>query len=114
MTLNECAAFLRARDKYLILTHRRPDGDTVGCAAGLCLGLRRLGKTAYVLPNPEATEKHLEMLTPCVPPADYTPELIFERDRSIENGARLTKLIDDVMAGETRSEERAEEDDDAE
>ena len=45
----------------------------------------------------------------------YTPELIFERDRSIENGARLTKLIDDVMAGETRSEEASgEEDHDAE
>ena len=39
----------------------------------------------------------------------YTPELIFERDRSIENGARLTKLIDDVMAGEARSEEETEE-----
>ena len=45
----------------------------------------------------------------------YTPELIFERDRSIENGARLTKLIDDVMAGENRSEEApGEEDHDAE
>ncbi len=40
----------------------------------------------------------------------YTPELIFERDRSIENGARLSKLIDDVMAGETRSEDAPEED----
>ena len=45
----------------------------------------------------------------------YTPELIFERDRSIENGARLTKLIDDVMAGENRSAEApGEEDHDAE
>ena len=40
----------------------------------------------------------------------YTPELTFERDRSIENGAKLTKLIDDVMAGERRSEETPEED----
>ena len=80
MTLSECAAFLRARDKYLILTHRRPDGDTVGCAAGLCLGLRRMGKTAYVLPNPEATEKHLEMLVPCAPPADYAPETVVSVD----------------------------------
>ncbi len=41
----------------------------------------------------------------------YTPELVFERDRSIENGAKLTKLIDDVMAGEARSEEGTEEED---
>ena len=42
----------------------------------------------------------------------YTPELVFERDRSIEQGARLSKLIDDVMAGETRSEDEQEEEHD--
>ena len=42
----------------------------------------------------------------------YTPELIFERDRSIEQGARLSKLIDDVMAGETRSEDEQEDEHD--
>ena len=36
MTVKEVAAFLRAHDSYLILTHRRPDGDTLGCAAALC------------------------------------------------------------------------------
>ncbi len=44
----------------------------------------------------------------------YTPELVFERDRSIENGAKLTKLIDDVMAGEARNDGEREEDHDAE
>ena len=34
MTVKEVAAFLRAHDRYLILTHRRPDGDTLGCGAG--------------------------------------------------------------------------------
>ena len=28
MTVKEVAAFLRAHDSYLILTHRRPDGGT--------------------------------------------------------------------------------------
>ncbi len=42
----------------------------------------------------------------------YTPELVFERDRSIENGARLTKLIDDVMAGEAAEEKPEEEEHD--
>ena len=37
------------------MTHKRPDGDTIGCAAGLCRALRKLGKTAYVLPNEDAT-----------------------------------------------------------
>lgn len=56
MTVSEVAAYLRAHDNYLILTHRRPDGDTLGCAAALCAMLRAMGKTAGVLYNCEATE----------------------------------------------------------
>ena len=55
LTVSETAALLRTFDNVLILTHVRPDGDTVGCAAALCAGLRALGKTAYLLPNPELT-----------------------------------------------------------
>ena len=32
---SQAAEFLAAHDQYLILTHVRPDGDTVGCAAAL-------------------------------------------------------------------------------
>ena len=49
LTRNECAQFLLTHDRYTILTHRRPDGDTIGSSAALCLGLRPLGKTAQVL-----------------------------------------------------------------
>ena len=56
MTIKEVAKFLRAHDKFLILTHRRPDGDTIGCAAALCTLLRQMGKTAGVLYNRETTE----------------------------------------------------------
>ena len=52
---SQAAEFLAAHDQYLILTHVRPDGDTVGCAAALCRALRALGKSAHVLPNPELT-----------------------------------------------------------
>ena len=56
LTVSEAAALLRSFDRVLILTHIRPDGDTVGCAAGLCAALRAIGKTAYLLPNPGLTE----------------------------------------------------------
>ncbi|MDD5807747.1 MAG: bifunctional oligoribonuclease/PAP phosphatase NrnA [Oscillospiraceae bacterium] len=56
MTIQETAEFLCAHDNYLILTHRRPDGDTIGCAAALCTALRQMGKTAGVLYNRETTE----------------------------------------------------------
>lgn len=62
MTKAEVAQFLLERDHFCILTHRRPDGDTLGTAATLCRGLRQLGKTAYVLENPEITAKYKPLL----------------------------------------------------
>lgn len=58
LTRAETARWLFERDHFCILTHRRPDGDTLGTAALLCLGLQSLGKQAYILENPEITEKY--------------------------------------------------------
>lgn len=57
LTRNETAAVLLEQDHYCILTHRRPDGDTISSAAALCLGLRQLGKAAHVLRNEEITDR---------------------------------------------------------
>ena len=57
LTKAETVRFLLDHDHYCILSHRRPDGDTVGSTAALCLGLRQLGKTAHVLENNEVTPK---------------------------------------------------------
>lgn len=62
LTVSETAAFLQDRDRFAIVTHRRPDGDTLGTAAVLCRGLRQLGKTAHVLHNPETTAKYAPLL----------------------------------------------------
>ena len=73
LTRNETARVLRDNNRFLILTHRRPDGDTLGSAAALCLGLRLLGKTAWVLGNPEVTPRFsflLEGLTVDAVPED--------------------------------------------
>lgn len=57
LTRNDTARFLTERDNFVILSHCRPDGDTTGSAAALCLGLRQLGKTAHVLKNPEISPR---------------------------------------------------------
>lgn len=57
LTLSETAEYLKTHDDFLILTHRRPDGDTVGSAAALCRMLRAIGKRASVYPNPQITPK---------------------------------------------------------
>lgn len=62
LTRYDCADWLLARDHFVILTHRKPDGDTVGSAAGLCRGLRSLGKTAHILNNPEFTQLYLPLV----------------------------------------------------
>ena len=53
---SETAAFLKEHDHYCILSHCRPDGDTVGSSAALCRILRAMGKTAHVLYNEEVTD----------------------------------------------------------
>ena len=79
-TIEQTGEFLKNHDGYLILTHVRPDGDTVGCAAALCRGLRDLGKTAHVLPNPETTSLFSPYLEGLLAPEDFCPETVVSVD----------------------------------
>ena len=79
-TAEQTGEFLKDHDGYLILTHVRPDGDTVGCAAALCRGLRDLGKTAHVLPNPETTSLFSPYLEGLLAPEDFCPETVVSVD----------------------------------
>lgn len=74
MTVQETASLLQSLDQVLILTHKRPDGDTIGCAAALCLGLRQLGKTAWVLPNEDAHSLFDPYFQGVLAPADFQPQ----------------------------------------
>ncbi len=80
LTTSEAANRLRGMDRILLLTHRRPDGDTVGSAAALCLGLRALGKTVWVAENPELTPRYAPLLEGLTAPADFVPERIVSVD----------------------------------
>lgn len=76
----QAAEFLAAHDRYLILTHVRPDGDTVGCAAALCRALRALGKTAHVLPNSEIIPLFSPYLEGLLAPEDLLPDTVVSVD----------------------------------
>lgn len=58
LTTSEVAEFLLTHDNYAILSHRRPDGDTLGSTAALCRILRNQGKTAHILENGEVTPRY--------------------------------------------------------
>ena len=74
------AAALQGANDILILTHRRPDGDTAGCAGALCRALRQIGKTAYILENPEITKRYAPLIVPCYPPEKFQPQFVVSTD----------------------------------
>jgi len=99
LTVSETAALLRTFDNVLILTHVRPDGDTVGCAAALCAGLRALGKTAYLLPNPGVTDSTRPYFLPYEAPVGFAAEKVVSTDIATvglfpENAKPYTDRID--------------------
>ena len=92
MTRNETARFLKENDNFLLVTHRRPDGDTLGSAALLCRGLRQLGKTAHVLYNPEITEKYAGLL------AGLTKEAAEETDTVVTVDVASPNMLGNYFA----------------
>lgn len=79
-TAEEAAALLKERDNFLIITHRRPDGDTLGSAAALCLALRALGKTACLFQNPEVTPKYRWLVKGLEAGETFAPETVLSVD----------------------------------
>ena len=80
MTCQDVVKFLREHDNYLILTHKRPDGDTIGCGVGLMEILRGTGKTAWLLPSLDATDLFTEYLEGRFAPADFAPDTVVSVD----------------------------------
>ena len=84
MKPEEVAAWLAGRDRFLLVTHRNPDGDTMGSAAALCSALRRAGKTSFLFPNEQVTEKLLPFVKPYYAPAEYSSEYTVSVDVATE------------------------------
>lgn len=72
--------YLKKWDNLLLLTHVRPDGDTIGSAAALCRALRDMGKTAYLLYNPEITATYEPYAAPYWAEDGFVPEHIISVD----------------------------------
>lgn len=80
MTYLEAAEFLKSHDNYLLLTHKRPDGDTIGSAVGLCELLRTMGKTAWLLPSLDATRMFQDYLQGHQAPPGFEPDTVVSVD----------------------------------
>lgn len=82
---SEASRILNEHDRFLILTHKNPDGDALGSAAALCSALRRNGKTAYLYPNPQITDKFLPYVSEYLYPAGFHHDYVIAVDVASES-----------------------------
>ena len=94
LTRVECADWLLERDRFTILTHRKPDGDTIGSSAALCRGLRQLGKTAHVLENDEVTPLYAPLLEGLTKPQPEEGDVLIAVDVAADS--MLPKAYNDL------------------
>ena len=80
MNPSEAAKLLLEKNNILIVSHKHPDGDTVGSCSALCHALRTNGKTAYLFHNTEITEKLMHYSEEYFAPEEFVPEFIVAVD----------------------------------
>ncbi len=78
--IDKAAALLRQAEDVLIITHIRPDGDAAGSGCALCLGLRAMGKRAFLAKNPPSMGRYEKYMTPYFAPADFVPAFVVAVD----------------------------------
>lgn len=96
MELLEIGKFFEEHDCYTILTHKSPDGDTLGAGFGLCAYLRAMGKKANVL-NSEGFPERYNFLYEGYEPQEFTEECVIAVD-----------IADTVLIGSGLAEYTAE------
>ena len=96
ITATEAAVFLKEHDKYLVLTHAHPDGDTLGSAFALKSALAVLKKQAKVACADAIPHKfsYLE----AEPQEEFVPETVISVDVADQKllGALCEKYADRV------------------
>lgn len=84
ITLNDAAKLLSENDNFIVLMHKSPDGDAIGCGYGLCMALRKIGKKANPLCGDEIP-KIYNYITDNFQIQDFQPEYIVSVDLATEN-----------------------------
>ena len=70
---------LREKDNILILTHRNPDGDTLGSGFALLRALKNMGERARLI-NADCIPKKFEFLYEGIVEEDFTEEFVVSVD----------------------------------
>ncbi len=81
MTVNEASALLKQQDNILIITHKNPDGDTLGCGYALWGALTRLGRRVKVVNSDDIPHKYSYLYSVHDKTAvDFKPEFVIAVD----------------------------------
>lgn len=80
MDIKDIVNRLRDNDNILIITHIRPDGDTIGSASALCHALRKIGKTAFLFNNSDFPDAFPWITDKYVTPEDFKYDFIVSVD----------------------------------
>ena len=97
ITLEKAASLLSEKDNILILMHRSPDGDTIGCGYALCLALRSMGKKAQAVCSDPIPAKY-SYITDHADEQSFDPEYIVSVDIAAPQlfGEGLSGYVDRV------------------
>ena len=91
ITLESAAKTLLSKDKILILTHRSPDGDTIGSGYALAKALRKLGKSVKVDCTDPFPEKYSYF-------TDKLEKLEFDEEFVVSVDIADTKLLGEKLS----------------
>ena len=75
----EVCELLRQQDNIAILTHKNPDGDTLGSGFALYYALKQIGKQACVL-NSDGFPQRYQFLVPDGMALDFEPDFVVSVD----------------------------------
>lgn len=79
ISTTETASILLQKDNVLILTHKNPDGDTLGSGYALCRALQKLGKKAKVVCG-DAIHPKYDYMFNNLPKQEFEPSFIVSVD----------------------------------
>lgn len=91
ITIESAAKTLLSKDKILILTHRSPDGDTIGSGYALAMALRKLGKSVKVDCTDPFPEKYSYF-------TDKLEKLEFDEEFVVSVDIADTKLLGEKLS----------------
>lgn len=97
VTAKDVAKLILANDNILILCHKSPDGDTLGCAFSLYHALTKLGKTARVECSDEFPKRYSQVYGD-YKNKDFEPKYIVAVDIADTQlfGEKIEKYMNDV------------------